>query len=176
MQVKLSQAVKMFFTNSSLEMVYFEAVANAIDAHATEINIHIKMETESNLSSLVITIEDNGIGFTEERYKKFVKLFNVDEDSHKGLGRLVYRFYFNDVNIISYFDKTKKREFVFNEEMSENDKNITTVDERKSGTKLTLKSYSLQKIAKNNYISVKYLKLRILEEFYSLFFQKKKKQ
>jgi len=174
MQVKLSQAVKMFFTNSSLEMVYFEAVANALDADATKINIHIKMEAESNFSSLVITIEDNGIGFTEERYKKFVKLFNVEEDSHKGLGRLVYRFYFNDVSIVSYFDKTKKREFIFNEEMNENDKNITKIDERESGTKLTLKNYSLQKIAKNNYVSVRYLKSRLLEEFYSLLFQKKK--
>jgi hypothetical protein len=37
MQVKLSQAVKMFFGNSSLEMVYFEAIANALDAGANEI-------------------------------------------------------------------------------------------------------------------------------------------
>ena len=39
MKVKLSQAVKMFFSNSSLEMVYFEAIANALDANATEIEI-----------------------------------------------------------------------------------------------------------------------------------------
>ena len=174
MQVKLSQAVNMFFTNSSLEMVYFEAVANALDAEATEININIQMETESNLSSLVISIEDNGIGFTEERYKKFVKLFNVDEDSHKGLGRLVYKFYFNNVEVISYFNKTQKREFSFNEEMDENDKNITTIKEKPSGTKLILKNYKLQKIAKTNYINVRYIKSRLLEEFYSILFQKKK--
>ena len=33
MKVKLSQAVKMFFGNSSLEMVYFEAIANAWDVY-----------------------------------------------------------------------------------------------------------------------------------------------
>ena len=37
MEVKLSQAVKMFFGNSSLEMVYIEAIANSFDAGATEI-------------------------------------------------------------------------------------------------------------------------------------------
>ena len=41
MKVKLDQAVKMFFGNSSLEMVYFEAIANALDANATEIEIKI---------------------------------------------------------------------------------------------------------------------------------------
>ena len=172
MQVKLSQAVKMFFTNSSLEMVYFEAVANALDAGATQINITISIDSENYLPSLTIKIEDNGIGFTDERYSKFVKLFNVDEDSHKGLGRLVYKFYFNEVQIISHFDKTKKRDFFFDEEMSESD-NVIEVDETSSGTKLILKDYSLQKLAKNTYISVNYLKTRILEEFYSILFQKK---
>ncbi len=172
MQVKLSQAVKMFFTNSSLEMVYFEAVANALDAGATEISINIMMDSESYLPCLSITIEDNGIGFTDERYNKFVKLFNVDEDSHKGLGRLVYRFYFNEVKIESYFEETKKREFYFNEEMSKNN-TVTTVEKIKSGTKITLKDYTLQKLAKNNYVSVNYLKTRLLEEFYSILFQKK---
>ena len=42
MKVKLSKAVKLFFGNSSLEMVYFEAVANALDANATQINISIE--------------------------------------------------------------------------------------------------------------------------------------
>lgn len=173
MQVKLSQAVKMFFTNSSLEMIYFEAVANALDAGATEITIKIKMDSKNTPSGLIVTIEDNGVGFTEDRYKKFVKLFDVDEDSHKGLGRLVYRFYFNDVKVISHFEKTKRREFLFDEDLSEDKKNATTVEEIESGTKIILTNYGLQKLAKYDYISVRYLKTRILEEFYSVLFQKK---
>lgn len=174
MKVKLSQAVKMFFTNSSLEMIYFEAIANALDAGATEINIKIVMNNKSTLSSLKITIEDNGIGFTNDRYKKFVKLFDVDENSHKGLGRLVYRFYFDNLKVVSNFEKTKRREFLFDEDMNENNKNITTVQEIASGTKIIFSDYCLQKLGKFDYISAKYLKNRILEEFYSVFFQKKK--
>lgn len=174
MKVKLSQAVKMFFTNSSLEMIYFEAVANALDAGATEINIKIDMNNKSTPSNLKITIEDNGIGFTNDRYKKFVKLFDVDEDSHKGLGRLVYRFYFDNVKIVSNFEDTKRREFLFDEDMNENNEDIITVQKAASGTKVIFSDYCLQKIGKFDYISAKYLKNRILEEFYSIFFQKKK--
>lgn len=173
MQVKLSQAVKMFFSNSSLEMVYFEAIANALDANATVINITIKIDNQKSLSSLSVTIEDNGVGFTEERYNKFVKLFDVDEDSHKGLGRLVYRFYFDDVKIISNFENIKKREFMFSEDMDKNINNVSTVEIIPSGTKLIMENCSLKKLHKNDYISVRYLKERILEEFYSILFQKK---
>jgi len=174
MKVKLSQAVKMFFTNSSLEMIYFEAIANALDAEATEINIKIVMNNRSISSSLNISIEDNGVGFTNDRYKKFAKLFDVDEDSHKGLGRLVYRFYFDSVKIVSNFEKTKRREFFFDENMNENNEESITVQEVASGTKFIFSDYCLQKLGKFDYISAKYLKNRILEEFYSIFFQKKK--
>ena len=78
MKVKLSQAVKMFFGNSSLEMVYFEAIANALDANATEINIRIFTKALNLPETLQIEILDNGQGFTDERYKKFSNLFDVD--------------------------------------------------------------------------------------------------
>lgn len=42
MKVKLEKAVKMFFGNSSLEMVYFEALANALDAEASKVRIEIE--------------------------------------------------------------------------------------------------------------------------------------
>ncbi len=84
MKVKLSQAVKMFFGNSSLEMVYFEAIANALDANATEIYIKITIKALSIPGTLKFEISDNGEGFTDERYKKFSNLFDVDESSHKG--------------------------------------------------------------------------------------------
>ena len=97
MKVKLSQAVKMFFGNSSLEMVYFEAIANALDAHATEISIKISADAFNQPETLRIEISDNGEGFTDERYTKFSNLFDVDESSHKGLGRLVYLSYFDNM-------------------------------------------------------------------------------
>jgi hypothetical protein len=173
MQVKLSQAVKMFFGNSSLEMVFFEAIANALDAEANEITISITAKALNQPETLQIEISDNGLGFTDERYNKFSKLFDVDESSHKGLGRLVYLCYFDDVKIISNYDKVKVREFDFNEGFKENDFKLSIVTETKSGTIFKMTSYALQRIAKNEYVSADYLKNRILQEFYSRLFHLK---
>ena len=40
MEVNLKQAISMFFSQSSFDMVYLEAVANALDAGASNIQIH----------------------------------------------------------------------------------------------------------------------------------------
>lgn len=173
MQVKLSQAVKMFFGNSSLEMVFFEAIANALDAEANEITISITAKALNQPETLQIEISDNGLGFTDERYNKFSKLFDVEESSHKGLGRLVYLCYFDDVKVISNYDKVKVREFDFNEGFKEDDFISSIVPETKSGTVFKMTSYVLQRIAKNEYVSADYLKNRILQEFYSRLFHLK---
>lgn len=174
MKVKLSQAVKMFFGNSSLEMVYLEAIANALDANATEIGIKISAKALNQPETLQIEISDNGEGFTDERYKKFSKLFDVDESTHKGLGRLVYLCYFEDVKVSSRFEKTKKRTFDFSEGFEEDKFKIEEVVEQASGTSFKMSSYVLQKIAKGDYIHPKKIKQRILEEFYSRLFHLKK--
>lgn len=174
MKVKLSQAVKMFFGSSSLEMVYFEAIANALDANATEIDIKISAKAFNQPETLQIEISDNGEGFTDERYRKFSKLFDVEESSHKGLGRLVYLCYFDDVKVSSYYNKTKKREFDFSEGFEEEKYKITDIKEHLSGTTFKMSGYTLQKIAKGDFIHPKKLKHRILEEFYARLFQLKK--
>ncbi len=115
MKVKLGQAVKMFFGHSSLEMVFFESVANSLDAGSNQIDISIYISEINKPESLIVKISDNGLGFTDDRYKKFSHLFDVEERSHKGLGRLVYLCYFDDIRITSTFDRNKKREFVFSE-------------------------------------------------------------
>ncbi len=43
MKINLKQAVRYFFNNPSLELVYVEAVANSIDAGATKIDIEIEI-------------------------------------------------------------------------------------------------------------------------------------
>lgn len=174
MKVKLSQAVKMFFGNSSLEMVYFEAIANALDANATEINISIYAKAFNKPETLRIEISDNGDGFTNDRYKKFSKLFDVEESSHKGLGRLVYLCYFEDIDVVSYFNKMKRRKFSFTEGFEEGNFKITNVKERPSGTTFKMGSYVLQKIAKAEYVQPLKIKQRILEEFYARYFKLKK--
>jgi hypothetical protein len=54
MRVKLSKTVKIFFGSSSLEMVYFEAIANALDACATKIDITISTRDYSQPTFLNI--------------------------------------------------------------------------------------------------------------------------
>lgn len=39
MQVNLANAVSIFFPNPTLQLVYFEAIANAIDAEASQVDI-----------------------------------------------------------------------------------------------------------------------------------------
>jgi Histidine kinase-, DNA gyrase B-, and HSP90-like ATPase len=175
MQVKLSQAVKMFFGNSSLEMVFLEAIANALDAEADEITISITLKASNQPEGLQVEISDNGKGFTDERYKKFSKLFDVDESSHKGLGRLVYLCYFDDIRVISYYDNVNLREFDFNEGFKAEDCKRTIVPKTESGTTFKMTKYALQRIAKNEYKSADYLKHRILQEFYSRLFHLKEK-
>jgi len=167
MRVKLSKAVKMFFGNSSLEMVYFEAIANALDAGATKIGITISAQDYSQPETLTISIEDNGVGFTDERFVKFSNLFDVDDSTHKGLGRLVYLCYFEKTTITSNYNNLYSRKFEFSDafegksEVAKNDK------ENSNGTKLSMSGYTLTKLAQHSFIQPNYLKNRILEKFYS---------
>ena len=85
MEVNIKQALKMFFSKSSFEMIYFEAFANALDADATEFNINISLSNYGELHNLVVTLSDNGVGFNDVRFGKFSKLFDVEEQSHKGI-------------------------------------------------------------------------------------------
>jgi len=174
MKVKLGQAVKMFFGKSSLEAVYFEAIANALDANATTIDIVISANAFNQPETLKIEISDNGEGFTDDRYKKFSNLFDVDEDSHKGLGRLVYLYYFENIDVTSSYDQTKQRTFRFSEEFEEGENTVIDVAKTSSGTKFLMKNYVLQRIAKEDYINPQKLKQRVLEEFYARLFQLKK--
>ena len=57
-------------------MIYFEAFANALDAHATEFNIDISLSDYGEWHNLVLTISDNGVGFDDIRFEKFSKLFD----------------------------------------------------------------------------------------------------
>ncbi|MBB6370602.1 MULTISPECIES: ATP-binding protein [Chryseobacterium] len=173
MKVKLGQAVKMFFGNSSLEMIYFEAISNALDADATEIEIEISIEAINRPETLEIKICDNGLGFDDFRYKKFSNLFDVEESSHKGLGRLVYLCYFDEIQVNSIYTPNKERVFTFSQQFEEEKFSINSIDKDSTGTTLLMKSYTLQKIAKSEYLQPKEIKNKILEEFYSRLFQYK---
>lgn len=172
MKVQISNAIKIFYPNPSFEMIYFEALANALDAEATEVSIDITVPNMKQLQNLEIVIRDNGVGFTEERFKKFEKLLDVEEQSHKGLGRLVYLVYFKNVKIDSFYDSTFGRSFLFNEDF-EGENEVINVPNRESGTILKLYGFSGQRLHSNNYIKPSYLKKAILEQFYMKLYKAK---
>ena len=80
MEVNVQKAVKMFFSNSSFEMIYSEAFANALDADANEIRINISLPDPTQIQNLNLEISDNGVGFDDCRFGKFSKLFDVEDE------------------------------------------------------------------------------------------------
>lgn len=178
MEVNLKQAISMFFSQSSFDMVYLEAVANALDAGASNIKIHFSASTLSNEKSFKLVISDNGIGFTDERYKKFCRLLDVDKDdkAHRGLGRLVYLFYFDKVKVSSYYNDNKFREFNFDNDFgAQNADNSTTLEENhNNGSVLEMTGYNLKKLKTADFANAEWIRRRILKKFYSLLYKAKK--
>jgi len=163
----------MFFGNSSLEMVYFEAIANALDAGATKIDIDISAQDYSQPETLYISIQDNGIGFTDERFAKFSNLFDVDDSKHKGLGRLVFLCYFEKTVITSNYKDFYFRKFEFSDAFNGESEIIKNEDISTSETKLSLSGYTLTKLAQHSFIQPSFIKNRILEKFYSRLYKLK---
>lgn len=172
MEVNVKQAQRMFFSKSSFEMIYFEAFANAIDAGARNIKINIGLSAKDQLQNLNISIEDDGCGFTDENFRKFGKLFDVEERTHKGLGRLVYLCYFDNIHIESVYKEYKKRIFDFNEKF-EGKFVIQDTNSEHTSTILKMQTFSGQKLGKNEYINPTYIKNALLENFYMKFYKAK---
>ena len=174
MEVNVKKAIKVFFSKSSFEMIYFEAFANALDAGATEFNIHINLPDWGRLWNMTIELSDNGVGFTEERYNKFKKLLDVEETSHKGLGRLVFLCYFDAVRIESVFGPGWKRLFDFTESFN-GVCDVVKTDSPRTGAKLMLMGFNGERLAKNDFINPEYIKNILLENFYMKLYKIKEK-
>lgn len=172
MDVNVKRAVKLFFSKSSFEMIYFEAFANALDAGATEFNVHISLPEASDWRNMTVELVDNGEGFTEERFGKFNKLLDVDERTHKGLGHLVYLCYFDKVRIESVFEAGKKRKFEFNEDF-DGSYEIEDTDQTGTGSRLCFIGFNNEKIGKTDYLRPAYIKKALLENFYLKFYKAK---
>jgi len=164
MLIKTSKAVEYFFSTSSLAYVYFEAIANSIDANASKIDIFINLHSFSNHESLEISVTDNGDGFNERNFNKFCHILDVDDKQHKGIGRLVFLNYFNEVIIDSYFNG-KHRQFVF-DDIFKDENNLQNIGGRKKSTTLTFKGYKKGNIKSYDYLSPEKLKKEILYHFF----------
>ncbi len=170
MEVNVKQAIKLFFSKSSFEMIFLEAFANALDAGATKFEINIELPDFRHLQNLVIKLIDNGVGFNDSRFDKFSKLLEVEETSHKGLGRLVYLCYFDSVNIESFYDNGKKRTFLFYDDYKK-ESIVEDTPVIESGSCLTLTGFNGERLKKNENIRASFLKRLLLENFYMRFLQ-----
>lgn len=173
MEVNIQKAVKMFFSNSSFEMIYNEALANALDASANEIFINISLPNKTQLQNLQLTVSDNGVGFDDIRFGKFSKLFDVEEQSHKGLGRLVYLCYFDTIHIESIYNEgTKKRTFTFNNEFK-GESTVKDIQPSSNGSSLTMVGFSEERLHRNDNINPSHIKTLLMENFYIRLYKKK---
>ena len=173
MEVNVQKAVKMFFSNSSFEMIYNEALANALDAGANEIRINISLPDPTQLQNLQLTISDNGVGFDDYRFGKFSKLFDVEEQSHKGLGRLVYLCYFERVYVEStYNEGTKKRTFTFDDRFN-GENTVEDIEPYPCGSSLTMQGFAGERLHRNDNINPNHIKSLLMENFYMRLYKKR---
>ncbi len=173
MKLETNYALKLFFPNSSFAQIYFEAVANALDAGATEINIEISTDGNiRNPSHLEIIISDNGVGFTPDRFEKFKEIKEPNDQHHKGMGRLVYLKYFSTVEVESYY-KGAKRLFTFTNFFDGESHNETTANNI-TGTKFTFKNFIGDRIKTYDDLRPITLKERFIEHFLPYFIEMKR--
>lgn len=171
MEINLKNAITKFYPNPSLEMVYFEAIANSIDANANKIEIQIQLESITKPETLEIEIIDNGDGFNEENFNKFSTLLENNDKYHKGLGRLVYLQYFNRVEVESYH-RRGSRKFIFDSEF----KKISTtevLENSRTSTKLSFLDYSGKGIRSYGDVVPDLLMERVKLNFYPLLYSRK---
>jgi len=164
MDIETSGAIKLFFPNPSLVQVYFEALANALDAGATEIKIQIEIRSFEEPKTLRLTITDNGNGFTDESFERFKTLLKPRDDFHKGLGRLVFLNYFERVEVTSVWGKNR-RAFVFKEQFDGNAPLHDLAEEQSNSTSLVFTNFAGERIRSYDDLKPGSLKGRIIEHF-----------
>ncbi len=164
MDIETSGAIKLFFPNPSLSLVYFEAVANSLDAGATEIDISIEIHSFDDASSLTISVTDNGDGFTDENFDRFRMLLRPRDRFHKGIGRLVFLKYFERVEVDSR-GRDWHRQFTFRDGFDGRAPLERVSPRDMCVTKLVLKKFSGQRIKSYDDLKPDALKNLLIEHF-----------
>ena len=173
MDIETSSAIKLFFPNPSLALVYYEALANALDAHATDISINIDIHAFDKPESLKITISDNGDGFTDENFERFKTLLKPRDKFHKGIGRLVFLNYFDRIEIVSAWGKLN-RQFVFRKGFDSNVPAQNSKGGQEQKTSLVFTTFLKDRIKAYDYIKPETLKLLIIEHFLPTLYARKR--
>ena len=173
MDIETSSAIKLFFPNTSLTLVYYEALANALDAGATEISIDIDIQAFDKPNTLKITVSDNGDGFTEENFARFKTLLKPRDKFHKGIGRLVFLSYFDCVEVFSTWDKWQ-REFVFKKGFDGNAPLQNTEQAQEAKTKLTFTGFTGECFKSYDYLRPDAIKPLLVEQFMPTLYERKR--
>ena len=174
MEIGITEAIHHFFSNPSFELIYSEALANALDAGARNITISLSIKSFTEPETLEIIIKDDGEGFTDNNFNKFSELLKKSDGSHKGLGRLIYLKYFSKIEIESVYDRNKFRSFTFDNSFKGLSETKQLDAEGKSYSKLTFKIFSNQKLKAYENVNAISIKEYLLKNFLPRFFALKK--
>lgn len=164
MEIETSSAIKLFFPNPSLALVFFEAIANSLDAGANHIEIDISIQSFSLPSSLNIKIKDNGNGFTDESFERFKKLMKPRDSFHKGIGRLVFLDYFSSIEINSQWNNAT-RHFIYNKDFDGNSELSDADKGQEQKTELSFTGFIKDKVKSYDDLRPQSLKERIIAHF-----------
>lgn len=164
MDIETAGAIRLFFPNPSLTLVYFEAVANALDAGATEVSIDIDVQAFDKPDTLKITVSDNGDGFTDENFDRFRKLLRPRDKFHKGIGRLVFLNYFSRVEVTSTREKWR-RKFVFKDGFDGNSPLESLKDQQPAKTVLAFNGFAKDRVKSYDDLKPDALKPLLIEQF-----------
>lgn len=173
MKINLRTAVSRLFPKHSFEMIYIEAIANALDAKATTITIDINYK-EGKFNHFRII--DNGIGIDESRYQRFSNLMDVQDASHKGQGRLVYLHYFNDIQFKSIYKENGnvfERNFAFNYDFDDSLCKIVSTSDKYTKTEISFSGFLKDRIRNKDNLNPAKIKEIILSEFLPAFYKMK---
>lgn len=165
MDIETSSAVKLFFPNPSLALVYFEAIANSLDAGATKIHVEISIDSFTASDTLTIRITDNGTGFNDESFARFRTLMKPKDGFHKGIGRLVFLNYFRQVAILSEWSGLQ-RQFIFKDNFDgKGDAEPTKEGTPRNQTTLTFSGFAKDKVKTYDDLKPHSLKEKIIFHF-----------
>lgn len=165
MDIETSTAVKFFFPSPSLALVYFEAVANSLDAGATKIDIEISISSFRAPKSLEIKVIDNGAGFTDDNFQRFSSLMRPRDSMHKGLGRLVYLNYFSRVKVDSCWG-SGSRSFIFDSAFKGVATEAAPSEPGRISTTLHFVGFTNDRVKSYDDLKPAALKERIIEHFF----------
>ncbi|ABS62799.1 conserved hypothetical protein [Parvibaculum lavamentivorans DS-1] len=164
MDIETSGAIRLFFPNPSLTLVYFEALANALDAGATDVSIDIDVQAFDKPDTLKITVSDNGDGFTDENFERFRKLLRPRDKFHKGIGRLVFLNYFARVDVDSAREKWR-RTFTFKDGFDGNAPLQAVADQQEAKTSLIFSGFAKERVKSYDDLKPDALKPLLIEQF-----------